>query len=141
VSRDNSISRRELLCKATADAVAVGASVGLQPISAFAVPATSKQNSNAADVHLDGTGDQTSFIKNLLPAAVEKKMGIIGLKVPTLANIFRPNGIATIDKARNYVLTLPMSIVIIGIKSAAEQEENVHIAHSFKPFAPEEVLA
>jgi predicted aldo/keto reductase-like oxidoreductase len=96
---------------------------------------------NAADVHLDGTGDETSFIKNLLPAAVEKKMGIIGMKVPALGNIFRPNGIATMDQAMGYVLTLPVSTVIIGIKTVAELEENVRIAHSLKPFVPEGELA
>jgi hypothetical protein len=134
LSQNNAISRRELLCKVTA--VAVDASAALPPISVFAVPATSKQNSNASDVHLDGTGNETSFIKKLLPAVVEKKMGIIGMKVPSLANIFRPNGIATTDQARSHVPTLPASTVIISIKIAAEPEENVHIAHSFKPSRP-----
>jgi hypothetical protein len=92
---------------------------------------------NAADMHLNGTGNETSFIRNLLPAAVERKMGIIGMKVPALGNIFKPNGIATMKQAMGYVLTLPVSTVIIGIKTIAELEENVRIAASFKPFAPE----
>jgi aryl-alcohol dehydrogenase-like predicted oxidoreductase len=40
-----------------------------------------------------------------------------------------------------YVLTLPVSTVIIGIKTVAELEENVRIAHSLKPFVPEGELA
>ena len=94
---------------------------------------------NAADVHLNGTDNETSFIKNLLPAAVEKKMGIIGMKVPALGNIFKPNGITTMEQAMGYVLTLPVSTVIVGIKTIAELEENVRIARTFTPFAPEEM--
>ena len=96
---------------------------------------------NAADKHLDGTGDETSFIKNLLPAAVEKKLGIIGMKVPALGKIFQPGGLATMNQAMGYVLTLPVSTVIIGIKTIPELEENVRIAKSFKPLKPEEMAS
>jgi aryl-alcohol dehydrogenase-like predicted oxidoreductase len=94
---------------------------------------------NAADKHLDGTDNETSFIKNLLPVAVEKKMGIIGMKVPALGKIFQPDGLATMDQAMGYVLTLPVSTVIIGIKTIPELEENVRIAKNFKPFTPDEM--
>ena len=94
---------------------------------------------NAADVHLNGTENETSFIKNVLPAAVEKKMGIIGMKVPALGNIFQPNGIAKMEQAMGYVLTHPVTTVIIGIKTIAELEENVNIARTFKPFTPVEM--
>jgi len=54
---------------------------------------------NAADMHLNGTGNETSFIKSLLPVAAEKKMGIIGMRVPAIGNIFKPNGITTMKQA------------------------------------------
>jgi aryl-alcohol dehydrogenase-like predicted oxidoreductase len=94
---------------------------------------------NAADKHLDGTENETSFIKNLLPVAVEKKMGIIGMKVPALGKIFQPGGIATMDQAMSYVLTLPVSTLIIGIKTIPELEENVRIAKNFMPLTSDEM--
>ncbi len=43
---------------------------------------------NAADKNLPGPGNESSFIENLLPTAVEKKLGIIGMKVPAIGRIF-----------------------------------------------------
>jgi hypothetical protein len=94
---------------------------------------------NAADRNLPGPDNESSFIRNLLPPAVEKKMGIIGMKVPALGRIFQPDGLATMEQAMNYVLTLPVSTIIVGIKTIAELEENVLIAKNFKPLKPEEM--
>jgi hypothetical protein len=94
---------------------------------------------NAADTHLAGEGNETSFIKNLLPTVVEKKMGIIGMKVPALGKILRPDGLATMDQAMGYVLTLPVSTLIIGIKTIPELEQNVGIAKNFKPLTSDEM--
>jgi hypothetical protein len=94
---------------------------------------------NAADKHLAGEDNETSFIKNLLPTVVEKKMGIIGMKVPALGKIFKPDGLTTMEQAMGYVLTLPVSTLIIGIKTIPELEENVRIAKDFKPLTPDEM--
>jgi aryl-alcohol dehydrogenase-like predicted oxidoreductase len=88
---------------------------------------------NAADKNLPGPDDESSFIENLLPIAVDKKMGIIGMKVPALGHIFKPGGLTTMQQAMGYALTLPISTVIIGIKTIAELEENIRIAQNFKP--------
>lgn len=40
------------------------------------------------------------------------------------------------DQAMGYVLTLPVSTVIIGIKTMEELEENVRIAANFRPLTP-----
>ncbi|EQB63234.1 MAG: Aldo/keto reductase [candidate division Zixibacteria bacterium RBG-1] len=84
---------------------------------------------NAADRH------HLSFIENLLPKAVEKKMGIIGMKVPAEGNIFRKNGVRNMEEAMGYVLTLPVSTIIVGCRKIEEVEENVKIAMNFKPFS------
>jgi len=94
---------------------------------------------NAADKNLPGPGDESSFIENLLPVAVEKKLGIIGMKVPAIGHIFKPGGITTMEQAMGYVLTLPVSTVIIGIKTIAELEQNIRIAQNFTPFPAEEM--
>jgi aryl-alcohol dehydrogenase-like predicted oxidoreductase len=66
-------------------------------------------------------------------------MGIIGMKVPALGKILRPDGLATMDQAMGYVLTLPVSTLIIGIKTIPELEQNVGIAKNFKPLTSDEM--
>lgn len=82
---------------------------------------------NAADKH------NASFIDHLLPTAVEKNMGIIGMKVPARGRIFQKGGITTMEQAMRYVLTLSVSTVIVGISKLHELEENVRIAKDFTP--------
>lgn len=83
---------------------------------------------NAADRH------RSSFIENLLPVAVEKQMGIIGMKVVARGKIFREDGLTSMEQAMRYVLTLPVSTVIVGISNVQELEENVRIARDFVPY-------
>lgn len=83
---------------------------------------------NAADRHRE------SFIDNLLPVAVEKRMGIIGMKVVARGRIFREGGLSTMEQAMRYVLTLPVSTVIIGISGVEQVVENVRIARDFAPY-------
>ncbi len=84
---------------------------------------------NAADRH------HLSFIENLLPKAKEKNMGIVGMKVPAVGNIFRKNGVRNMEEAMGYVLTLPVSTIIVGCRKVEEVEENVRIALNFIPFS------
>lgn len=87
---------------------------------------------NAADRH------RRSFIDTLLPTAVEKKMGIIGMKIPARGRMFREGGIRSMEQAMRYVLTLPVSTVIVGIDDLAQLEENVAIARRFTPMSATE---
>lgn len=88
---------------------------------------------NAADKH------NKSFIEHLLPTAVEKKMGIIGMKIPARGRMFREGGITKMEPAMRYVLTLPVSTVIVGISTLDELEENIRIARDFKPMTADEM--
>ena len=105
---------------------------------------------NAADPHL------YSFQEKLLPLAVEKQMGIIGMKVPSRGRLLsswtppsleaqkhswegsaiatRP-GVMTMQQAMQYALTHPVSTVIIGCDNIQQLEENVHIARNFTPLS------
>ena len=99
---------------------------------------------NAADAwHLP-------FKKTLLPLAVEKEMGIIGMKIPARGRLLegvqppppaqqrgtakhdRP-GTLTIKEAMRYTLSHPVSTVIIGVDNVAQLEENLRIAGEFMP--------
>jgi predicted aldo/keto reductase-like oxidoreductase len=97
---------------------------------------------NAADPH------HLSFKGKLLPLAVEKEMGIIGMKIPARGLILKswraPDdpesryantvpGALDMREAMRYVLSLPVSTVIVGCDDIPQLEENVEIARSFNP--------
>lgn len=107
---------------------------------------------NAADPH------HMSFSKQLLPTAVEKEMGIIGMKIPArgriLASWTPPSpdkqpaaaaplraGTLTMAEAMRYSLSLPLSTVIIGVDSIAQLEQNVEIARAFTPLSQAQMAA
>lgn len=90
---------------------------------------------NAADKH------DASFITHVLPLAVEKNLAIIGMKIPSRGHMFRNTGVRTMKQAMGYVLTLPVSTVIIGISTLEELEENVRVVTNFTPFTDEEMAA
>jgi len=104
---------------------------------------------NAADPH------HYSFNEELLPLAVEKQMGIIGMKIPGRGRILsswtpppieqqkhswegmaiqtdKP-GTLTMREAMYYTLSKPVSTVIIGCDTIAQLEENVQLAREFTP--------
>ncbi|HMM36323.1 MAG TPA: aldo/keto reductase, partial [Thermoanaerobaculia bacterium] len=107
---------------------------------------------NAADPH------HLPFASELLPLAVEKEMGIVGMKVPArgrlLAGYVPPPleeqrgrvkatraGTLSMAEAMRYVLTLPVSTVIVGCDSIAQLEENVAIARAFTPLSGAQLAA
>ena len=90
---------------------------------------------NAADKHYN------SYIEKLVPTAVEKQMGIIGMKIPARDRIFSYGGILSMKEAMSYTMSLPVSTIIVGIDSIAELEENIRIAQEFEPLTAEEMLA
>jgi aryl-alcohol dehydrogenase-like predicted oxidoreductase len=101
---------------------------------------------NAADPH------HRSFREKLLPMAVEKQMGIIGMKIPARGRILASwnppagggggwegkaaqPGTLQMKDALYYVLSLPVSTVIIGCDSIAQLEQNVQMARDFTPLS------
>lgn len=106
---------------------------------------------NAADPH------HYSFNEALLPLAVEKQMGIIGMKIPGRGRILstwtpppieqqkhswegmtiqtdKP-GTLTMREAMYYTLSRPVSTVIIGCDTTTQLEENVQLARDFTPLS------
>jgi aryl-alcohol dehydrogenase-like predicted oxidoreductase len=111
---------------------------------------------NAADPH------HFSFMEQLLPLAVEKQMGIIGMKVPgrsrLLASWTPPPieqqrhswegaviattpGPLTMREAMFYSLSHPVSTVIVGCDSIAQLEENVQLAREFTPLSQHQMAS
>jgi hypothetical protein len=103
---------------------------------------------NAADPH------HYSFSEQLLPLAVEKQMGIIGMKVPARGRILSTwtpppieeqkhmwegmvlaptSGTIDMRQAMYYTLSQPVSTVIIGCDTIPQLEENIQLAREFTP--------
>jgi uncharacterized protein len=111
---------------------------------------------NAADTHIH------SFTEQLLPLAVEKRMGIIGMKVPARGRLLsswtpppldkqqyswegsviatRP-GVMNMRDAMHFTLTHPVSTVIVGCDNLQQLEENVRIARDFTPLSQSQMAA
>jgi len=88
---------------------------------------------NAADVH------KHSFIKKVLPVALKQGIGIIGMKVCCRGRIFDPRHLRTMKDAMDYVLTLPISTVIVGHDNLKQLHENVFLAKDFKPLSEKRI--
>ncbi len=87
---------------------------------------------NAADRH------HAPFAAELLPLAVERRMGIIGMKIPARSRILPA---VTMREAMYYVLSHPVSTVIVGVDSIAQLEENVRLAREFTPLSDAQLAA
>ncbi|MGB2628363.1 MAG: aldo/keto reductase [Candidatus Acidiferrum sp.] len=111
---------------------------------------------NAADAHIHSFSDQ------LLPLAVEKQMGIIGMKVPSRGRLLTSwvpppldeqkhswegsaiatrSGVMSMKEAMRFTLSYPVSTVIIGCDSIAQLEENVQIARDFTPLSQSQMAS
>jgi aryl-alcohol dehydrogenase-like predicted oxidoreductase len=101
---------------------------------------------NAADPY------HLSF-KPLLALAQEKGMGIIGMKIPARGRLLTGypvppleqqkgavkitrSGTLSIQEAMGYVLSHPVSTVILGVDNLRQLEEDVAIARAFTPYSP-----
>jgi uncharacterized protein len=105
---------------------------------------------NAADPH------HYSFNDALLPLAVEKEMGIIGMKVPGRGRLLKSYQVPSLEQQKHswegmviadrpgplnmreamyYSLSRPVSTVIIGCDNLAQLEENVQLARDFVPLS------
>ena len=111
---------------------------------------------NAADQH------HFSFQERLLPLAVERQMGIIGMKLPARgrllsswtppplelqqhswegAVIAKTPGVLSMREAMYYSITLPVSTVIVGCDSVGQLEQNVQLAREFTPLSAQQMAA
>ena len=88
---------------------------------------------NCADPHY------LPFAAQLLPECVRQGIGVVAMKVIARGALFREGGllnepgVTTLDQAIHYVLTYPVSCVLIGCDSIEQLEAN---AASVRRFAP-----
>jgi len=88
---------------------------------------------NAADRH------RLSFLDSVLPLANRQGLGVIAMKIPARGRLFREGGLTSMRDAMHYVLTQPVSTVIVGCDTVAQLEENVSLAREFAPLPVHEL--
>jgi len=88
---------------------------------------------NAADVH------HLPFQGRLLDLALERKMGIINMKVLGRGTLIRGEHAIGIQDAINYALTLPVTTAIVGFMNAGQIPRLVQAVRSFRQLSADEV--
>lgn len=83
-----------------------------------------------------------SFVEHVLPAAVERNIGVIAMK--TLAGspgAILATGVATAAECLRYAMSLPVATVCSGMDSLEKLRQNAAVARQFAPLADDERLA
>lgn len=92
---------------------------------------------NAADVH-----HPRPFIPSVLPVAREQNVGVTAMKVPAYGRLFQPGGLAGMEQAMGYVLSLPgVHSCIIAAETVEQLRGNVAVARNFQPLAAADMKA
>jgi len=79
-----------------------------------------------------------SFEKNVLPVAVERGMGIQGMKSTANSKLLHS---ITVRDCISYVLSLPVHCVALGCTTVGQIEDDVRVAQQFKPLDVEKMTA
>ena len=74
-----------------------------------------------------------SFLKDVLPKAQGKGMGILGMKTLSRGVCIKIFGAESVENFLHYALTQPISTAVVGCESVEQLEMNVQIAQSFQP--------
>jgi aryl-alcohol dehydrogenase-like predicted oxidoreductase len=87
---------------------------------------------NVMDAHF------RSFEKKVVPVAVKKQMGILGMKPLASGAVMKSNTVSAIE-ALHYAMNLPTSVVITGMESMENLQQALQAARTFKPLSHTEV--
>ena len=90
---------------------------------------------NAADMHY------LPFQGKLVDMALERKMGIMAIKMLGRGTLIKGDHAITIQDAVNYTLSLPVATAMVGIQNAEQIPQVVQAVRSFKQLSAAEVAA
>jgi predicted aldo/keto reductase-like oxidoreductase len=79
-----------------------------------------------------------SFIEHVLPLAVERQMGIVGMKVYLRGLAAHIPGHKSMEPYLRFAVSQSVSTVVIGCDDLRQMEENVRFATDFIPMVVEE---
>jgi aryl-alcohol dehydrogenase-like predicted oxidoreductase len=74
-----------------------------------------------------------SFLKDVLPKAQGKGMGILGMKTLSRGISIKIFGAESVEYFIRYALTQPIATAVVGCESIEQLESNIQIARSFQP--------
>jgi uncharacterized protein len=80
----------------------------------------------------------TEHLDAFMTAAVDKRVGVIAMKVTGRNQLLRRHPI-TMEQAMRYTLSFPVATAIIGITEMAQVDENVELARRFRPMTDAEM--
>jgi aryl-alcohol dehydrogenase-like predicted oxidoreductase len=89
---------------------------------------------NVMDAHFE------SFEARVLPALVERNIGVLGMKSMGSGDILS-SGVVEAEECLRYALGLPTSVVITGIDSQRVLDQALRVGRSFQPFSDAELEA
>jgi predicted aldo/keto reductase-like oxidoreductase len=87
---------------------------------------------NPAEPHYE------SFLTEVIPVAVAKRMGIIGMKVYCRGLAQRIPWYSGMERFFRFALTQPITAAVIGCDNLMQLSDNAEIARSFTPMSDEE---
>jgi aryl-alcohol dehydrogenase-like predicted oxidoreductase len=76
-----------------------------------------------------------SFAEEFLPFATAQGIPVIAMKVLGMGSLAHEA-----ERALRYAFSLPVAIVIVGMESVSQVEQNLKIAESFTPMTGAEVF-
>ena len=79
-----------------------------------------------------------SFLKETVPLATQKGMGIIGMKVYFRGLATKLPGLVTMEPLFRFALSQPITTAVIGCDNTDQLDENVYFAASFSPMTDKE---
>jgi aryl-alcohol dehydrogenase-like predicted oxidoreductase len=80
-----------------------------------------------------------SYLQHVLPAAVEKGMGIIAMKVYFRGFASKIPSYTSMEPFFRFALSHPVALAVIGCDDVAQLEENAEFALTFKPMGEDEI--
>jgi aryl-alcohol dehydrogenase-like predicted oxidoreductase len=81
-----------------------------------------------------------SFEKIVLPELVKRNIGVLGMKSMAGAWLLQ-KGVARASEALPYVWSLPVHVLISGVQTNEQLDENVRLAREFKPLSEKQKQA
>ena len=82
-----------------------------------------------------------SFQQFVLPEALRRGMGVIGMKSLGGSGEMVQQGAVTVREALRYAMSLPASVTVSGIDSLQVLRQNLDIARGFQPMTSDEMTA
>lgn len=79
-----------------------------------------------------------SFIREVIPLAREREMGVVGMKVYLRGLAAQIPGHGGMEPYLRFALSQPVSSIVIGCDDLRQLEENVRFARAFAPMTDEE---